>query len=58
MNKAIVWPASYVAQSPVQKVSPLTAMEIWGVKSRPPLKMQMRLSPVFKHKYFHRALFV
>lgn len=27
MNEAIVWPASYVGQSPVQKVSPPTTME-------------------------------
>lgn len=57
-NKVIaVWPVLYVEQSPNQKVSPLT-METWGVKSSLSLKMQVRQSPIFKHIYFHRSLFV
>lgn len=53
-----VWPVSYVEQSPVKKVSPLTTMEMGGVKTSLPLKIQARQSPVFKHIDFYGVFFV
>ena len=58
MNKAIaVWPVSSVEQPLIQKVSPLTTMEMWRVKSSLPLKMRDSLRSLNIHFFIGLYLY-